>query len=965
MLRQGLLFLLALGVGGAVGTVWIISRTTNFSAAAILEEAREQLQKGELTQAEQLAGRVLQANPQSTDALMIAAEAVALRGHYGKAAAYYLRISAEDSYSDLLVAADVLYTWRHFSAAETVLRRALQERPDSVKANRRIAEIMTVENRRWEASTHLFEVLRQDEIHSEELMALGPFDNSDVLDEALRAVQDDPVPLLGKARVSLLENRPQEALEWLRTIVEAKPRLAEAQARMGRALLDLELDDELQAWRDKLPAEADDHPEIWFVRGQWAQRREQKRAAVRCFWEAVRREPNHLRALYQLGATLTVLGRPETAAPFLERAALITDFNNTLKLLYDTGAQIRWMMRAAEQTESLGRIWEARAWTKLVLEDEREHVAARAALARLQSALDRDKPPRTLNSANPALNVSLADYSLPDWTINGLPVSRSQPSASGQVRFEEVASRVGLDFTYFSGVPKNRLGRPLHLGLGSGVAVLDYDQDGWPDLYLTQGCPWPVDPRQNTYIDRLFRNRGDGSFQDITEFTGLGNSGYGHGAAAGDFDSDGFPDLYVANIGQNRLYHNNGDGTFSDVTEEAGIEGARWTTSCLIVDLNGDGHPDLYDVNYITGDDVYRDSFAAPYLYEGEEDQLWWNLGDGGWEEVTKESGIAGLDGKGMGVIAFDADGSGRISLFIANDTVANHFFLNQTESPSSVPRLEERALLSGLAFDRDGGAMACMGVAVDDIDGDGRLDFYVTNFFDEANTLYLQRSEGLFDDATHQAALWVPSLPMLGFGTQFLDAELDGRPDLVVTNGDIDDHSRERDDRPYYMPPQFYRNLGGSRFEEVPADSLGAFFQGAYLGRGLALVDWNRDGREDFVVTHLDAPVALVSNQTPNIGHFLTVQLRGVQSGRDAIGSSVRVEFGDRTRTRQLTAGDGYQASNQRQLVFGLAEYDRVERLTVRWPSGIEQSFSNLAADAAYLLIEGNNELNRLSGMD
>jgi hypothetical protein len=253
------------------------------------------------------------------------------------------------------------------------------------------------------------------------------------------------------------------------------------------------------------------------------------------------------------------------------------------------------------------------------------------------------------------------------------------------------------------------------------------------------------------------------------------------------------------------------------------------------------------------------------------------------------------------------------------------------------------------------------MGIAVADADGDGLLDMYVTNFYNEYSILYLQRPGGQFIDGSIAAGLKLPSEGMTGFGTQFIDANLDGWPDLVVANGHVDDYTKRSIPIRYRMRPQFYANLGKGRFAELFADELGDYFKKPLLGRGLARLDWNRDGREDFAVSHLDSPAALVTNQSPQTGHFLALTLRGVQSSRDAVGAVVRVTAAGRTQMRQITAGDGYYASNQKQLIFGLAEADSIDELQIRWPSGLEQKFTGVAADCEFLLVEGRRQLHRL----
>jgi hypothetical protein len=433
--------------------------------------------------------------------------------------------------------------------------------------------------------------------------------------------------------------------------------------------------------------------------------------------------------------------------------------------------------------------------------------------------------------------------------------------------------------------------------------------------------------------------------------------------AVGDYDNDGFPDLYVAHIGQNCLYHNNGDGTFDDVTAACGVQGDFWTSSCLVADLNGDGLPDLYDVTYLTDRARFEQichrpgepALCTPNVFQAEQDHLFVNVGDGTFRDVTSTSGITVPNGKGLGIVAADFNGCGRLSLFVANDDVPSFYFLNQTAQPGALPSFTDRGVVSGLAYNGDGGTQGSMGVAADDFDGNGLLDLFVTTFENQAKTLYLQESPDQFFDASREFGLRDPMWSMVGFGTQALDADLDGYPDMAVTNGHLYDVSSGG--TPYRMRPQFFRNLQGRRFAEVPPAEAGEWFAAAYLGRGLARLDWNRDGREDFVVAQLDGLAGLVTNVSPRPGHYLAVRLVGTAGARDAIGATVRVTAGKRTWMKQLTAGDGYQASNQRQLVFGLGPAAQVDALTVVWPGGEQQTFAAQPADRQVLLIEGQME--------
>ncbi|HEX6984214.1 MAG TPA: VCBS repeat-containing protein, partial [Planctomycetaceae bacterium] len=351
------------------------------------------------------------------------------------------------------------------------------------------------------------------------------------------------------------------------------------------------------------------------------------------------------------------------------------------------------------------------------------------------------------------------------------PVTSQTLPRSG-IRFE--IADAGIDFRYFHSADPATPGARMFEFTGGGVGVLDYDADGRPDLHFTQGCRWPPDPRQREYLDRIFRNLGS-RFADVTVAAGVVEPAFSQGVACGDFDGDGFPDLYVANIGANRLFRNNGDGTFRDVTQDSGVLvgplAEAWTTSAVMADLNGDGLPDLFDVNYVEGSDVFEricdhdgvPRVCSPTAFDAQPDRLLLNRGDGAFTDVTAIAGIGAPDGTGLGVVAADFDGSGRLSLFVANDARNNHFYANAAESPGGLPRFEERAAVNGTAFDRDGRSQACMGVAAGDADGDGRLDLFVTNYVAESNTLYLQEPDGVFVDASRAAGLSEPSLDLLG----------------------------------------------------------------------------------------------------------------------------------------------------------------------------------------------------------
>jgi tetratricopeptide (TPR) repeat protein len=772
--------------------------------------------------------------------------------------------------------------------------------------------------------------------------------------------------LLALGRAALESNRLDEAESLLKRAVSLRPGLIEAQARLGEVLLRKRDDSALARWHAELPKDANGHPEVWVVRGAICRDRGDLKAAIRCFREAVALEANHRLANYQLGQLLRQVNRNELAKPFLERARILAELATRLdriqRGLSQNQVDPEMIRRVVELTESLGRWWEAWGWTQFLLRNHPSEVPppwAVAAVKRLQPRLRYDLP-RTAKSAVTGATLAAAPFPFPDWGRLFSKVSNAAtPKApdGGDIRFQDHASRAGIDFRYFNGADASTRGARLLETTGGGVGVIDYDGDGWPDLYFTQGAPWPSTGKPHGYSDRLYRNLHVGRFRDETIAAGLGDADFGQGVAAGDYDGDGFPDLYVANLGQNRLYRNNGDGTFTEATAEAGLQRTDWTTSCLIADLNGDGLPDLYDVNYVASNDLSRicslrgkPFSCSPTSFAAAQDRVFLNRGDGRFEDVTDSAGIVAAKGYGLGILAADFDGSGRLSLFVANDQTPNFFFVNRA-APGGPLKFTEQAAASGLATDAEGRPQGSMGIAFGDADGDGRFDLFVTNFYAEPNAFYRGTGKYLFADESQRAGLRGPSHFMLGFGTQFLDGDLDGRQDLVVANGHIDDLSAEG--IPYRMRPQFFHNLGGGRFKELSDETLGAFFARPQLGRGLARLDWNRDGREDFVVSQIRSRAALVTNVTPGAARFIAVSLRG-GSSRDAIGTTVRVRFGDRIQSQQLVAGDGYQASNERKLVFGLGQAHRADSIEVRWPNGKTQTFGTFPSGTDVLFIEG-----------
>ncbi|MEE8524047.1 MAG: CRTAC1 family protein [Thermoanaerobaculia bacterium] len=498
-----------------------------------------------------------------------------------------------------------------------------------------------------------------------------------------------------------------------------------------------------------------------------------------------------------------------------------------------------------------------------------------------------------------------------------------------------MAEAVGVDFVHDRGGTGDK---HYPETMGSGVAWLDFDGDGWWDLYLMQSGPFP--PRgQAGAANRLFRNLG-GSFEDVTERSGVGHRGFGQGVVAADADGDGTADLYLGNYGADALLLNRGDGTFADATPSSGLGLGGWTSSAAFGDGDGDGDLDLYVTRYLVypednqlfcGDpETGRRQYCDPALFEGESDRYYKNRGDGRFDDATREAGFAGADGKGMGVLFTDLDGDRFADVYVANDLTLNLLYRNLGGGRSGAPAFEDLSLLSGTALNRDGKPEAGMGVAAGDVDGDGRPDLAVSNFDVETNTLYRNLGQMLFEDIAAESGFGPPSFNFLAFGIVLVDLDLDGDLDAYVANG----HVRERPRRENVFYAE--RDLvllgdGGGGFRELRCDGLE---RDPGVGRGVAWSDFDHDGDPDLAVQNNDSRFELLRNETADYG-WLGVRLRGRGGNTEAVGAEVRLLSGDHEQTRRVVAGDSYQSSSDKRLLFGLGAVGEADEIEIVWPSG------------------------------
>jgi len=536
---------------------------------------------------------------------------------------------------------------------------------------------------------------------------------------------------------------------------------------------------------------------------------------------------------------------------------------------------------------------------------------------------------------------------------NGVPVSAS---ATTGALFTDITRPAGIDFVHFNGAYGKKLFPEM---MGSGAAWLDADRDGLIDLLLINSAALPGDPHPVPHYNRFYHNLGDGKFADWTERSGLKGGAYGMGAAAGDYDNDGYPDVLITNLGKNHLYHNRGDGTFEDVTQRSGVNHDGYGSSAAWLDYDSDGRLDLYVCNYVQLPvPMSRISCRNPraqlqycdvHLYDGMPSRLYHNNGDGTFSDVSARTGISTKRGRSLAVACSDIDDDGDQDILVANDENPNFLWLNNGNGT-----FREAGAELGLAYDQRGETIAGMGLDFGDVDRDGQPDVYESGFQSEENILFHREAPALFVDRTNAFGVGELSRQVLSFGLGFLDYDLDGWPDLFVTNGHVIDDVHEFNPQiPYEQSPLLLRNTGGTSLVDATS-SLGSYGRELHVGRGVAFADFDNDGDTDLVVTHNHQAPTLLRNDQPRRNHWISVRCQGTRSNRDAIGARVTVEAGKTRWVDEVRAASSYLSSSDPRLCFGLGTVDRIDRLIIRWPNGRTEEFKNPAADKEVTVTEG-----------
>ena len=525
------------------------------------------------------------------------------------------------------------------------------------------------------------------------------------------------------------------------------------------------------------------------------------------------------------------------------------------------------------------------------------------------------------------------------------PDGRTKSPLTSFPRFHEVAEELGIRFTYSNGAA----GRSLMVeATGGGAGWLDFDGDGLLDLYVCQGGDPAAELPDGEPSDQLFRQVEPGRFACVTAPAKISERSYSQGVAVADFDDDGFDDVYVTNVGPNTLLHNQGDGTFRDVSLAAGVANPLWSTSAAWSDLDGDGDLDLYVCNYVDYDPRHpllcgsngKPGTCHPRHVAAVPDECYINQGDGTFTAEALSRGLSGPDGKGLGVVVADLNNDGLPDVYVANDTTPNFLFINQGQG-----RFLESANLLGCAVSGEGLSQASMGVALGDYDQNGWLDLYCTNFTREANTLYKNLGPTGFQDVTGRVGLYAPTLKKLGFGTVMTDFNLDGHEDIFITNGHVDDWRQKGDD--YEMEPGLF-SFEGARFVDCAATG-GEFFSRKMIGRGVACGDFDNDGDWDLAVVLQNAPTAILRNDSAR-GHWLKLRCIST-TNRRGLGTRVLLRQGERTITQELAGGVSYCSAHEAALIFGLGNDSSAVNLDVRWPNGEHQAVVALPVDGEFIL--------------
>ena len=927
---------------------------------------------------------VLLTTPNDTRALYVASQILNRRSRLEQSLQMVDRIPINDPEYGLIAHRGAVFWCLNsvaLSDAEQRASRLLEIHPKDPELLKSMAAILDLQGRRYESSLWMQRLVAIGNIDISTLVlavdTAKPVQSEEII---LRKLEQSPNEIRLKSSLafgSLFEKDPERAERLFREIIASPNAAAAIHAGLGLSLIEQEKHGELPSWLASVPRPAADRiPMFWRVLGLWYQHDEAFEEAIYCLTKSVELDPFDFLAIAPLAQSLLANGQSENAARAEALFQQMQLANRNINYSRDGFRRPEWLLQIADALDQHGRGIEALAWREI---NETANDKNTTALANLQK--QRKQQIAAFSSPHPKSNLPWTSDSLRSPDLNLLtsrsPITtntKSPPLAnsSGQVTFTldwiDVASQLGVDFQFQNGDDKNAVGMQTYQSNGGGAGSIDYDRDGWPDLYAVQGGGDPRFPNTNL-PSALFRNERGQRMVNVAPSARVTNMAYGQGVAVGDWDQDGYPDMLVLNFGQNRLLRNMGDGTFEHVDVPAmkrDIETAPvWSVSGAIADVDGDQLPDLVEVNYSSGSDVITHQCLSqekllqvcrPTEFPASKDFIYLSDGQGGFRLGNDQWNMELDEGRGLGIIVGNLDNQFGNDIYIANDMSANNLLISHPD-PKNVGRfnLGDEAVRRGCAVDIQGKPQASMGVGCADVDRNGTLDLFMTNFIDEYNALYTQSPSHFYQDASRRYRLIDPKKKTLGFGAQLIDLDRDGWHDIFVVNGHVDDYRSKG--QPFQMRPQVFLQRENA-FAEQSSESLGSFFQKEYLSRSLGLWDFNRDGQLDAYVTHLDHPISILKNQSTSDGAWISIEPVGTQSERDAIGAQLEIRVGEQRWIHQRLAGNGFECSNDPAIYLGLGPVQSIDELTLTWPSGSTSRFQNVSPNQRYRIVESIDEL-------
>ena len=958
-----------------------------FDREKALQAADRLLRAGQTQQGIAELQRILLSDPTDAEVLFRMANAQASLGELAIAVELLEAIPEDHPQAGLAAlgqAADWSMQLQRFDDAERLYRQVLARAPEAAVVHRQLAFLYNRQGRRHEAFVHLQQLCRlgnvqQDELHAMMVLGHAIFDDPNTTMPRKKAYY--PIGPAAEARMLYTASRYQEALAVLDPAVRAGGVTPSILAFYGLLAVESQDDTRFQWWLARADASVQQYAEYWAAIGTHLLNQRRFSEAIRAFAESLNRDPTDIASMRRINQSLTAMGQQEAAEKWIDRYVVQRDVTLASNAIGESNsASLESYRTVAEGLDKLNRPLEAMTWR---LFEAFQRKASKNEVESLNqqrmkiAASDQAFP----DEAERMCGISREQYPLPELEIPELS-SVALPTA-GDVTdetfatpvFENVATNVGIDHSYQIASGPQLYRFALYQSLGGGAAALDYDLDGAIDLYLAQGNGDPPS-LVGTQSNLLYRNV-TGQFEEATAASGTVDKRYSIGVAAGDWNQDGFDDIVVANVGNKVLLLNNGDGTFRRQEFDSDPALDVLTSSVALGDVTGDALPDIVSLHYVEDNTMLKRPelgedgnvlTVSPASFVPGVDRIAVNDGKGGFVS-EKVSDSAQAPSTGLGVVIADWDGQPGNEIFVGNDVRPNHLWSRVSDLAEKVDggsdpagssrRWQDVAALTGCAHGSGGVSTASMGIAVADFDGNGKRDIHITNFYQEPVSLFMNRG-GSFEDRCVQYRLHRDSSSVLGFGCQAMDYNNDGRPDVAVTNGNIEKAPGE----PLQQSPQLFVNLG-SKFLLTEVQDASGYWQGAYLGRGMTRLDFNHDGKQDFLITHLDAPSALMMNQTETPNHWLAIQLVGTSSERNAIGAQVDVHVGDQVLSNWIVGGDGYLSRNQPTVNFGLGTADKVNKIVVTWPSGVQQTFADPKVDAYLLLVEDDPEAYPQSSVD